>query len=224
MPRSPATWCCRTLHTNSSIGAIARLIDLGVKPTMLTAATNLIMAQRLARRICAKCREPYTPTAEALRKLQLEADSWTFQHGRGCEACGGTGYSGRVGIFEILRLTPELKELVNRSSGERRLKRVTTGAGGRFLLDDALAKVRAGLTTIEELLRVIRIEPEDYVAWESRKLPADHLLPAATARAAKPRKRTSKRKKPSRTSTVARAAGVEDGGFSARPAVDDRKH
>jgi type IV pilus assembly protein PilB len=213
-----------TLHTNSSIGAIARLIELGVKPTMLTAATNLIMAQRLARRICATCREPYTPTAEALGKLRLQADSWAFQHGRGCEACGGTGFSGRVGIFEILRLTPELKELVNRSSGERRLKRVTAGAGGRFLLDDALAKVRAGLTTIEELLRVIRIEPEDYVAWESQKLPVDHLLPAATARAAKPRKRTSKSKKPSRTSTGRRAAGVEGGGYSGRPVTDDRKH
>jgi len=185
-----------TLHTNSSIGAIARLIELGVKPTMLTAATNLIMAQRLARRICAKCREPYTPTAEGLRKLQLEPNSWTFQHGRGCEACGHTGYSGRVGIFEILRLTPELKELVNSGSAERRLKRSTSSTGVRLLLDDGLAKVRAGLTTIEELVRVIRIEPEDFVAWESRKLrslTADHLLSAAAGRTVKPRKRKRRR-------------------------------
>jgi hypothetical protein len=138
------------------------------------------------------------PAAEAIRKLQLEPNSWTFEHGRGCEGCGYTGYSGRVGIFEILRLTPALKELVNGHSAERRLINVTRSAGVRFLLDDALAKVRAGLTTIEELLRVIRIEPGDFAAWESRQLrsvAADHLLPSAVRRAAKPRKRKSKSQK-----------------------------
>ena len=138
-----------TLHTNSSIGAIARLIELGVKPTMLGAATNLIMAQRLARRICTKCREPYAPNAVALFKLQLDANSWPFQHGRGCEACGYTGYSGRVGIFEMLRLTPELKDTIPAgTSARRKLKRFIGRAGLRFLLDDARAKVREGLTTV----------------------------------------------------------------------------
>ena len=210
-----------TLHTNSSIGAIARLIELGVKPTMLTAATNLIMAQRLARRICTNCREPYVPAAETLRKLQLEATSGAFQHGRGCEACGYTGYAGRVGIFEILRLTPELKELINKGATERALRRLTSLAGIRFLLDDALAKVWGGLTTIEEVVRVIRIEPEDLVAWESRKLrcvAADRLLPAAMGRTVKPRTRKTNRKKPSPNS-----AGTRAGGFSTR-VVDDRKH
>jgi type IV pilus assembly protein PilB len=166
-----------TLHTNSSIGAIARLIELGVKPTMLSAATNLIMAQRLARRICTRCREPYTPTADALRKLQLDANSWAFQHGRGCDACAYTGYVGRVGIFEIVRLTPDLKDLVNARAGERRLKRCAGSAGARFLLDDALAKARAGLTTIEELLRVIRIDVEDVAAPEHLFLTNARILP-----------------------------------------------
>jgi type IV pilus assembly protein PilB len=160
-----------TLHTNSSIGAIARLIELGVKPTMLTGATNLIMAQRLARRICVHCREPYIPGAEALRKLQLDAHSWAFQHGRGCEACAYTGYNGRLGIFELLRLTPELKDIVNARGSERRVKRFASSAGCRSLLDDALAKVRAGLTTIEEVVRVIRVDVDDLV-------PLDHLYPA----------------------------------------------
>jgi type IV pilus assembly protein PilB len=181
-----------TLHTNSSIGAIARLIELGIKPAMLSAATNLIMAQRLARRICTNCREPYTPTADALLKLQLDANSWTFQHGKGCEACSYTGYAGRIGIFEILRLTPDLKETINGKVTEQKLKRFTTRAGIRFLLDDALAKAREGLTTIEELVRVIRIEPEDFESWEARKrvviADADRLLDAGTAGAAKPRK------------------------------------
>jgi type II secretory ATPase GspE/PulE/Tfp pilus assembly ATPase PilB-like protein len=181
-----------TLHTNSSIGAIARLIELGIKPTMLSAATNLIMAQRLARRICTNCREPYTPTAEALRKLHLEPNSWTFVHGKGCEACGYTGYAGRIGIFEIVRLTPELKETINGNVTEQKLKRFTTRAGIRFLLDDALAKARAGLTTIEELVRVIRIEPEDFASWKARKrrviADAERPLDSATAGAARPRR------------------------------------
>jgi len=160
-----------TLHTNSSIGAIARLIELGVKPTMLTGATNLIMAQRLARRICSHCRELYIPNAEALRKLQLDAESWAFQRGRGCEACAYTGYVGRLGIFELLRLTPELKDIVNARGSERRLKRCGSSAGVRSLLDDALAKVRAGLTTIEEVVRVIRVDVDDLV-------PRDHRFPA----------------------------------------------
>ena len=160
-----------TLHTNSSIGAIARLIELGVKPTMLTGATNLIMAQRLARRICSHCRELYIPNAEALRKLQLDGESWAFQRGRGCEACAYTGYDGRLGIFELLRLTPELKDIVNARGSERRLKRCGSSAGVRSLLDDALAKVRAGLTTIEEVVRVIRVDVDDLV-------PQDHRFPA----------------------------------------------
>jgi type IV pilus assembly protein PilB len=180
-----------TLHTNSSIGAIARLMELGIKPTMLGTATNLIMAQRLARRICAKCRELYTPNAGALLKLQLDANSRTFQHGRGCEACDYTGYSGRVGIVEILRLTPELKETFNGNVTERKLKRCVSRAGFRFLLDDARAKVREGLTTVEEVVRVLRIEPEDVLTA------ADHLLEAATGRPGEPRVKSKKsRKKP----------------------------
>ena len=196
-----------TLHTNSSIGAIARLIELGIKPTMLSAATNLIMAQRLARRICAKCREPYTPNAEALFKLQLDANSWTLQHGRGCEACGYTGYTGRVGIFEILRLTPEFKETINENVTERKLKRFISRADLRFLLDDARAKVREGLTTVEEVVRVLRIEPEDVVSSEARKLrvlTADRLLEAATGRPGKPRK--SRKKPPNATHTTRASA------------------
>jgi type IV pilus assembly protein PilB len=180
-----------TLHTNGSIGAITRLIELGVKPTMVSAATNLVMAQRLARRICTQCREPYTPAAEALAKLQLDADSWTFLHGRGCEACGHSGYAGRVGIYEILRLTPTLKEAVNQGASERKLKRLTTSAGLKYLLDDGLAKVREGLTTIEELVRIMRIEPEDFASWEARKLrvlTGADFLPVASRRAVKSRK------------------------------------
>jgi type IV pilus assembly protein PilB len=148
-----------TLHTNSSVAAIERLLDLGVKPLLITTATNLIVAQRLARRICMNCREPYVPSALALRRLHTKAGAHEFHHGRGCAACAQTGYSGRVGIFEILRLTPRLKELVNRRATESEMTEAALEGGTRLLLEDALYKVRQGLTTVEEVLRVIRIEP-----------------------------------------------------------------
>jgi type IV pilus assembly protein PilB len=150
-----------TLHTNSSLGAIERLLDLGVRPLVIASATNLIIAQRLARRLCTHCREPYAPSADALRTLDLDADSHEFHRGRGCSRCAHTGYAGRVGIFEILTLTPRLKELITRQAGEAELRRAATAAGTRLLLADAVRKVRQGLTTVEEVLRVVRIERAD---------------------------------------------------------------
>jgi type II secretory ATPase GspE/PulE/Tfp pilus assembly ATPase PilB-like protein len=150
-----------TLHTNSSVATIGRLLDLGVRPLLVTSGTNLIVAQRLARRICMNCREPYAPPVETLRKLGVRRDSHEFVHGRGCAACKQTGYAGRIGIFEILTLTPRLQNLISRRATESAIKRVAAGAGTRFLLDDALNKVGQGLTTPEEVLRVIRIEPGD---------------------------------------------------------------
>ena len=150
-----------TLHTNSSVAAIERLLDLGVKPLMLTSATNLVVAQRLARRICTKCREPYMPSADSLRKLHIEADGRALQRGKGCAACGLTGYSGRVGIFEILRMTTRLRELVSRRASESEIKNAAIAGGTRFLLGDAIDKVRKGLTTVEEVLRVIRADHAD---------------------------------------------------------------
>lgn len=150
-----------TLHTNGSVAAIARLLDLGVKPLMITSATNLVVAQRLARRICMQCREPYVPSADVLRKLHIEADSLKFSRGGGCAACAQTGYSGRVGIFEMLRLTTRIKELVSSRASEAEIKGAAVAAGTRFLLGDALDKVGQGLTTAEEILRVIRIDRAD---------------------------------------------------------------
>jgi len=147
-----------TLHTNSALAAIERLLTLDVKPVTINAATNLVIAQRLARRVCMRCRAPYMPSPEVLHRLQLDAGSWEFQRGTGCEACGQTGYSGRVGLYEIQRLSPRLKDLVTKHASERVLRRAASNAGARFLLDDGLAKVRQGLTTVEEILRVIRIE------------------------------------------------------------------
>jgi type IV pilus assembly protein PilB len=150
-----------TLHTNSSLSAVERLLDLGVRPLLVTAATNLIIAQRLARRICRACREPYVPSAKALSRLGVEPNSQEFHHGNGCAQCGNTGYAGRVGIFEILSMTATLKDCVNRHAPETELRRAALAAGTRPLLADAVDKVRDGLTTVEEVLRVIRIDQAD---------------------------------------------------------------
>ena len=145
-----------TLRADGSLSSIARLLDLGVEAPLIATATNLIVAQRLARRICTNCREPYAPSPEALRRLRIGLSGRALTHGRGCPECAQTGYAGRVGIFEILRMTPELKELVTRGAPESELRRAATAAGTRFLLDDALHKVGEGLTTVEEILRCAR--------------------------------------------------------------------
>jgi len=147
-----------TLHTNSSFSAVERLLDLGIRPLLVTAATNLIVAQRLARRICRNCRQPYVPSPKALRRLGIEPSCQEFHHGKGCEQCGNTGYAGRVGIFEILRMTPALKQCINRHAPETKVRRAALAAGTRLLLADAVHKVRDGLTTVEDVLRVIRID------------------------------------------------------------------
>jgi type IV pilus assembly protein PilB len=164
-----------TLHTNSALAAIERLLNLDVKPVTINAATNLVIAQRLARSVCSRCRTSYVPSAEVLQRLHLDAGDWDFQRGAGCEACNQTGYSGRVGIYEIQRLTPKLKDLISRHATERALKRAAQSAGAQFLLDAGLAKVRQGLTTVEELLRVIRIEHAEDLPSSSGRVRARKL-------------------------------------------------
>ena len=152
-----------TLHTNSSLSAITRLLDLGVDPFLIASSVNLIVAQRLARRICVQCKEPYSPPDALLEKLRIERGDFAFQRGRGCAACGNTGYSGRFGIFEMLRMTGVLKELVRRKASEAELRKAASAAGTRFLLEEALAKVREGVTDLEELLRVIELQPDEII-------------------------------------------------------------
>ncbi len=152
-----------TLHTNSSLATLARLLDLGVDPYLITSSVNLILAQRLARRICTRCKETYTPSSGLFEKLRLDDPNMTCYRGRGCQACGQTGYAGRVGIYELLRMTPTIKELIHRKSTEAELRKAAGLAGTRFLLEDAMEKVRQGITTMEEVLRVIQLQEEEIV-------------------------------------------------------------
>ncbi|MBI3406212.1 MAG: Flp pilus assembly complex ATPase component TadA, partial [Acidobacteria bacterium] len=152
-----------TLHTNSSLATIARLLDLGVDPFLITSSVSVIIAQRLARRVCSKCKEAYLPSSGLLEKLKMENPDIVFYRGRGCAACAQTGYAGRLGLYEILRLTPTIKELIHRKATENELRKTAGLAGTRFLLEDAMEKVRLGITTLDEVLRVIQLQEEEIV-------------------------------------------------------------
>ena len=150
-----------TLHTNSSLATIARLLDLGVDPFLISSSVTLIMAQRLARRVCQRCKEIYTPASGLLERLHLDEPNINFYRGKGCASCGNTGYAGRVGLYELMRMTPTIKELVNRKAPEIEMRKAAGLAGTRFLLEDAMEKVRQGITTLEEVLRVIQLQEEE---------------------------------------------------------------
>ena len=152
-----------TLHTNGTLATIGRLLDMGIESPLISSSVALITAQRLARRICQQCKEPYAPTPGMLEKLRMDDPGAVWYHGKGCSACGNTGFAGRVGIYELLRITPSVRELINQKAPESELRKAAGLAGTRFLLEDAMEKVQAGVTTVEEVMRVIQMQEEDII-------------------------------------------------------------
>ncbi|ADC89887.1 type II secretion system protein E [Thermocrinis albus DSM 14484] len=146
-----------TLHTNDAPSSISRLVDLGVEPFLLASSLDVVIAQRLVRKICNQCKEPYEPTEEELRELSLEGH-YTFYRGKGCPACMGTGYRGRTGIFEILELTEDLKKLIVRTQDAQAIREEAVRRGFRSMLEDGVRKVMEGITTPEEIIRAVRTE------------------------------------------------------------------
>ncbi|MGC9454189.1 MAG: GspE/PulE family protein [Phycisphaerae bacterium] len=143
-----------TLHTNDAPSSIARLLDLGLEPYLITATLEGIVAQRLVRRICTHCKEEYTPTEEQLFELNLtpeEVEGRTFYRGRGCEQCRGTGYSGRTAIFEIMLLDDELRTLIMERRSTNVLREAARKRGMRTLRESGLLAIYDGTTTIEEV-------------------------------------------------------------------------
>jgi type IV pilus assembly protein PilB len=145
-----------TLHTNDAPGAVTRLVDIGVKPFLVASSTRCLMAQRLVRKICKNCVEPYQPTEAEIRALNLTAEdvkSATFQHGRGCGNCNNTGHRGRMGIFEIFVIDDEARKLIYDRVPTTVLRARACEMGMRTLREDGIRKVLAGLTTPEEVIR-----------------------------------------------------------------------
>jgi type IV pilus assembly protein PilB len=147
-----------TLHTNDCPATVDRLLNMGVEPFLLTSSINLILAQRLVRKICDKCKEPAEIKPEVLSNLGVDAADIgagfpAFQ-GRGCNNCGGTGYRGRLAVYEVMVMHESLKEMILKSASAMELKREAVKLGMSSLRMSALQKVRDGLTTVDETIRV----------------------------------------------------------------------
>jgi Type II secretory pathway, ATPase PulE/Tfp pilus assembly pathway, ATPase PilB len=146
-----------TLHTNSAVATISRLLDLGMKPYVLATALEGVIAQRLMRKICEHCREPVESDARALAVLGNGFTPGTLKlfRGKGCEHCHGSGYSGRVGIYEVFLPDEGLRHLISSGASIVEINRAAREVGNTLLIDDARSKVDMGLTTAEEVLRVL---------------------------------------------------------------------
>jgi type IV pilus assembly protein PilB len=149
-----------TLHTNDAPGALTRLNEMGVEPFLTGSAVTGVLAQRLARKLCTHCTEMYTPSVEELIKARVspdiaaQSDGMIFYRKRGCPRCNQTGYKGRIGIFQLLAMSEGLETLAAQKASREELERAAMEEGMRTLWDDGIAKVAAGLTSIEELARV----------------------------------------------------------------------
>lgn len=145
-----------TLHTNDAPGAVTRLIDIGVKPFLVASSTRCLMAQRLVRKVCRRCGEPYEPSESELRSLNLDPNNVqgaTFKKGKGCSDCNKNGYRGRFGVFEIFVIDDEARKLIYDRVPSSVLRARAREMGMRTLREDGARKVLAGLTTPEEVIR-----------------------------------------------------------------------
>jgi len=147
-----------TLHTDDAPSTITRLTDIGVEPFVTGSALIGVVAQRLVRRLCMNCRRQYTPDADVLRALNIsdaEATAVPFYKATGCDQCNHTGYRGRVGIYEVMKMTDKLRRLIVQGASEDALREAALAGGMLSLGEDGLGKVKSGVTTAEELLRVV---------------------------------------------------------------------
>ena len=146
-----------TLHTNSSVASITRLIDMGIKPYIIASALEGLIAQRLVRSICTNCATQVPPDPEVMQLLRVPANflGSTVSRGRGCEQCNRTGYRGRTGIYELFAMNEDFRQFISSSYKETELLEMARAGGMRTLIEDGLEKVRLGMTTLEELLRVM---------------------------------------------------------------------
>lgn len=147
-----------TIHTNDAVGTIERLEDIGVEPYLIATALRAVISQRLVRRICPKCKKSYEATAEEVRRLGLSPEhKHIFYRGEGCADCFNTGYRGRIGVFEILEITPEIRPLISRQAGRPAIEQELASAHSEFktLRENAIQLVEEGITTAEEVQRVI---------------------------------------------------------------------
>ena len=147
-----------TLHTNDAVSSIIRLRDLGVRPYIIAEALMGVVGQRLVRQLCSHCRVPTTPPDAMLQNMNISPGDWhdtAYTAGKGCEHCNQTGYIGRIGIFEVLRMDPELKGMIRTEAAENEIREASLVGGMTTMLDDAISKIKSGATSFDEVLRVL---------------------------------------------------------------------
>jgi type IV pilus assembly protein PilB len=145
-----------TVHTNDAPGTISRLIDMGIEPFLISSAVILILAQRLIRKVCMECRETVKVHPQLLIDVGVPPDevkSFPVYKGKGCSLCNNTGYKGRVGLYEVMTMKEELKELVLSRASTSEIKKEAIRLGMKTLRQSGIAKIKEGVTTIEEVLR-----------------------------------------------------------------------
>ncbi len=149
-----------TLHTNDAPSTVTRLVDMGVEPFLISSSVIASISQRLARQICPHCRQPYEPRRDILLGLGIDPDDpetkeITFYRGTGCDSCRGTGYRGRIGLFELMEMTGEIAELIVRRASAGQIREAAIASGMITLREDGIDKVMNGITTVEEVTRVV---------------------------------------------------------------------
>jgi type IV pilus assembly protein PilB len=140
-----------TLHTNNALSAVSRLMDMGIEPFLIASTLRMVQAQRLVRRLCPKCKEPYQPGEDMLKRFNLDKGVVLYRP-KGCHDCRHTGYRGRIGIFEVYCITPELRDLIQERAPLHQLQEAARRAGVLSMLDDGVAKARQGFTSLEEII------------------------------------------------------------------------
>jgi type IV pilus assembly protein PilB len=150
-----------TLHTNDAPSAITRLVDIGVQPFLVASSVIAILAQRLVRLVCPKCKEADTPAAHEIKAAGITEDMLkgaTFMRGRGCGHCNHTGYRGRKGLFEMLRMSATMREMTFKREPAQSIRRHARLQGMRTLLEDGVMKALRGITTLQEVLETCHHE------------------------------------------------------------------
>ena len=153
-----------TLHTNTAVAAITRLKNLGIPLYLIASSLNGVVAQRLVRKICEKCKETYTPSTDEMTKVRLrwkDTSALQFYRGKGCSACNHTGYKGRIGVFEVLKVDPAIREIIAKDGAEDAILKASVDTGMKYMSDDGIDKANQGITSVAELLRVIYVREED---------------------------------------------------------------
>ncbi|NIQ88293.1 MAG: type II secretion system protein GspE [Deltaproteobacteria bacterium] len=152
-----------TLHTNDAPGSITRLLDIGVEPFLISSGVTGVLAQRLARTVCRSCKEPYVPSEEVLEQFGIaeRAKGRKFFRGRGCQGCRFSGYRGRIGVYELLLVTDAIRDLINQRKSDTEIRKAALKTGDlRTLYRDGLEKAVKGITTIEEISRIVHLKGE----------------------------------------------------------------